>query len=90
MGVKVTENSLTVELNDGRSISAPLAWFPRLLHANLKERKRWRLVGSGQGIHWTDLDEDISVESLLAGQPSGESQVSFEKWLHRHAVGKHS
>ena len=86
--VKVTEDSLTVELSDGRSVSAPLAWFPRLLHANTKERKHWRLIGNGHGIHWEDLDEDISVESLLAGMSSGESQASFGKWLRGHAAGK--
>ena len=84
--VKITEDSLTVELSDGRSVSAPLAWFPRLLHANTKERKHWRLIGNGHGIHWEDLDEDISVESLLAGLPSGESQASFGKWLRGRTV----
>ena len=86
--VKITEDSLTVELSDGRSVSAPLAWFPRLLHANTKERKHWRLIGNGHGIHWEDLDEDISVESLLAGQSSGESQASFKRWLLGHSSGK--
>ncbi len=86
--VKVTADSLTVELNDGRSVSVPLAWFPRLLHASAKERKHWKLIGSGHGIHWADLDEDISVESLLAGQPSGESQTSFEKWLRGRTTGR--
>jgi len=79
--VTVTEDTLTVDLSDGRSVSAPLAWFPRLLHASPSERKHWRLIGKGQGIHWLDIDEDISVEGLLAGQPSGESQSSFKKWL---------
>lgn len=79
--VKVTEDTLTVELSDGRSLSVPLAWFPRLVHATPSERKRWRLIGRGHGIHWSELDEDISVEGLLAGKPSGESQASFKKWL---------
>ena len=79
--VTVTEDTLCVELNDGRSISVPLAWFPRLLHATIKERNNWRLIGRGHGIHWEDIDEDISVEGLLAGRPSGESQSSFKKWL---------
>ena len=79
--VTITEDTLTVDLSDGRTISAPLAWFPRILQATPEERKNWRLIGKGQGIHWDDIDEDISVEGLLAGRPSGESQVSFKKWL---------
>ena len=79
--VTVTSDTLVVELNDGRTISVPLAWFPRLLHATLDERNKWRLIGKGHWIHWEDLDEYISVEGLLAGKPSGESQVSFKKWL---------
>jgi hypothetical protein len=79
--VSVTRDTLVVELNDSRTISVPLAWFPRLLHATLDERNKWRLIGKGHGIHWEELDEDISVEGLLAGKPSGESQVSFKKWL---------
>ena len=79
--VVITEDTLTVELNDGRTISVPLEWFPRLVHATEAERKNWRLIGRGQGIHWIDLDEDISVEGLLAGQPSAESQSSLKKWL---------
>ena len=81
--VSVTEDSLSVDLSDGRTISVPLAWFPRLLHATPEARKNWRLIGKGQGIHWKDIDEDISVEGLLAGRPSGESQKSFQKWLNQ-------
>ncbi len=81
--VSVTEDSLSVDLSDGRTIAVPLAWFPRLLHATAEERKNWRLIGKGQGIHWEDIDEDISVEGLLAGRPSGESQGSFKKWLNQ-------
>lgn len=79
--VTVTDDTLTVELSDGRSLSVPLAWFPRLVHATQAERKSWRLIGRGHGIHWNKLDEDISIEGLLAGKPSGESQASFKKWL---------
>lgn len=79
--ITVTEDTLSVDLSDGRSISVPLAWFPRLAHGTVKERKNWRIIGKGYGIHWEDLDEDISVENLLLGQPSGESQSSFQKWL---------
>jgi hypothetical protein len=77
----VTEDTLTVELSDGRTLSVPLSWYPRLAFASQPERHNWRLIGKGQGIHWEDLDEDISVEGLLSGKPSGESQTSFKKWL---------
>ncbi len=77
----IADNTLSVELSDGRTVLVPLAWFPRLLHATKEERKKWRLIGKGQGIHWEDIDEDVSVENLLAGRPSGESQLSFKKWL---------
>jgi len=79
--VVVTDDSLTVDLSDGRSISVPLAWYPRLVHASQNERTRWRLIGRGEGIHWPELDEDISVGALIAGKPSGESQQSLTKWL---------
>ena len=79
--VAVSKDTLSVELSDGRSIAVPLAWFPRLMYASIEERQHWRLIGNGTGIHWKDLDEDISVEGLLAGHPSGESQASFAKWL---------
>lgn len=79
--VTVTDDALSVDLSDGRTISVPLAWFPRLLHASPKERNNWRLIGNGQGIHWEDLDEDISVENLLLAKPSSESQASFKRWL---------
>jgi len=83
LNVIVTDDTLSVDLSDGRSISVPLAWFPRLLHSTIEERKNWRLIGKGHGIHWEEIDEDISVEGLLAGKPSGESQKSFKKWLDR-------
>jgi hypothetical protein len=78
---KVTRDALTVDLVDGRTVIAPLTWYPRLLHGSPKERARWRLIGKGVGIHWPELDEDISVAGLLAGKPSGESQRSLENWL---------
>ena len=84
--VVITDDSLTVGLNDGRSISAPLAWYPRLLHGTPDERKNWRLIGDAEGIHWPDLDEDISIQNLLLGKRSGESQASFEKWLKNRKV----
>ena len=79
--VTITEDTLSVDLSDGRTISVPLSWYPRLLHASQKECKSWRLIGKGQGIHWEGVDEDISVEGLLAGKPSGESHASFANWL---------
>ncbi len=79
--VAISDETLSVELSDGRSLSAPLAWFPRLLHATPQERSNWRLIGRGEGLRWDDLDEDISVESLLLGRASRESQASLEKWL---------
>ena len=79
--VSVSEDSVSVELSDGRSVSVPLAWFPRLLHGTPAERDDWRLIGKGEGIHWEALDEDISIESLLAGRRSGESQESLKKWM---------
>jgi hypothetical protein len=84
--VSVTEDTLAVDLSDGRTISVPLAWFPRLMHGTRRERSNWRFVAGGEGIHWPDLDEDVSVEGLLAGRPSGESQSSFKRWLEKRAT----
>ena len=81
--VLVTKDSVILELRDGRSISAPLAWYPRLLHATPEELNRWRLIGDGEGVHWPDLDEDLSAENLLMGKPSGESQSSFKRWIKK-------
>ena len=81
--LSITEDNLVVDLNDGRSISVPLAWFPRLQHGTPAERTNWRWIGDREGIHWSDLDEDISVENLILGQPSGESQDSFRSWLEK-------
>ena len=79
--IEVTDDRLSVELDDGRTISVPLGWYPRLLHATQTERDNHRLIGNGEGVHWPDLDEDIRVEDLIAGRPSQESQASLEKWL---------
>ena len=81
--VNVTDDALTVDLADGRTITVPLAWYPRLLQASPAERGNWRFVGDRQGIHWADLDEDISVEGLLAGKRSGETQSSLKTWLEQ-------
>ncbi len=78
--VQVTAAALVVDLADGRSIAVPLTWYPRLADGTPAERNHWRLVGRGEGIHWPDLDEDIRVEHLLAGAPSGESERSFARW----------
>ena len=78
---RLSDDTLSVDLADGRSLSVPLAWYPRLLHGSSAERGRYRLIGGGEGIHWPDLDEDISVEGIVAGRPSGESQKSFQRWL---------
>jgi hypothetical protein len=79
--VRVTNRTLTVELRDGRSVSVPLEWYPRLVNATARERQRWELIGPGIGIHWPKVDEDISVEALLRGLPSGESPESLQRWL---------
>jgi hypothetical protein len=79
--VSVTGDELAVDLVDGRTVVVPLAWYPRLLHGTRDERSHWRLIGRGVGIHWPDLDEDISVAGLLAGRPSGESQRSLNRWI---------
>ena len=79
--VALTDEAVQFELSDGRTVSAPLAWYPRLAHATAAERAHWRLVGRGAGVHWPDLDEDISVDGVLAGRPSGESQASLKRWL---------
>lgn len=83
--VTVTEDTLIVDLTDGRTILVPLAWYSRLLHGTPEERDNWRLIGDGEGIHWPDLDEDISVEDVLLGKTSAESQKSFEKWLDQRS-----
>jgi len=81
--VGVAPDTLTVDLADGRTLAVPLAWYPRLLHGNAEERANWQLVGEGQGIHWPALDEDISVENLILGKPSCESQRSLQRWLEQ-------
>jgi len=79
--VRLTSKALEVVLRDGRTLSVPLEWYPRLAHGSPRERQRWRLIGGGIGIHWPDLDEDISISGLLAGLPSGESAKSLKQWL---------
>jgi hypothetical protein len=86
-GVTVGDDALVVDLADARTITVPLTWFPRLAHGTPAERANWRLIGCGVGIHWPDLDEDISVESLLAGRRSGETQASLRRWLRTRKTG---
>jgi hypothetical protein len=79
--IEITDDTLAVDLSDGRTIIVPIVWYPRLLKARPEELANWRFIGGGQGIHWDALDEDISVENLLTGRPSGESQESYKRWL---------
>jgi Protein of unknown function (DUF2442) len=81
VSVRITDETLDVTLEDGRLLFVPLLWYPRLQHGNAHERAQWELIGGGEGIHWPELDEDISVAALLAGRRSGESQKSLQKWL---------
>jgi len=83
--VSVTDDTFEVDLADGRTLSVPLTWYPRLLHGTPEERRNWRLIGDGVGIHWPDLDEDLSVEGMLLGKRSGESQKSLQRWLQGRA-----
>ena len=85
--VSLTEAALGVEMIDGRTITVPLTWYPRLAHGNPAERANWRLIGEGEGLHWPELDEDISVESLLAGRRSGETQASLRRWFESRKAG---
>jgi hypothetical protein len=81
--VRFTDDAMVVLLDDGRTLSVPLAWYPRLLHGTPHERSQLDLIGDGEGIHWPDLDEDISVEGLLAGKRSAESDASLSRWLEK-------
>ena len=83
--VRISEDTFAVDLDDSRTISMPIGWYPCLAHATLDERANWRLVGAGQGIHWPALDEDIGVEGLLLGKKSSESPESFHRWLSQRA-----
>jgi len=86
--VRVADDALTVVLLDGRTLTVPLSWYPRLADGSQQERLNWQLLGGGHGIHWPDLDEDISVDAILAGRPSGESQSSLQKWLASRSRAK--
>ena len=86
--ITVTEDTLQAELSDGRTISIPLVWYPRLVHATQAERDNWELIGDGEGIRWPDLDENLSIEGLIAGRMSGESQRSLNRWLKAKRVSR--
>jgi hypothetical protein len=76
--VETTEDELKVRLMDGRTISVPLAWYPRLLHATEEQRKNWKIAGAGYGIHWEEIDEDLSTEGLLRGAPAPIPQMAIK------------
>ena len=82
----VSDDTLTVDLQDGRTVSVPISWYPRLSHGTHTERGNWRFIGNGLGIHWPDLDEDISVEGLLLGHPSSENPKSIQRWIEERAA----
>src|SRR3972149_8494945 len=79
--VTVTDDTLSADLEDGRTISVPLGWYPRLANGSPAERANFQISGAGYGVHWPDLDEDIGVEGLLLGKKSKESSASLERWL---------
>ena len=81
--VTVTDDTLSVDLEDGRTIAIPIGWYPRLAYGTPAERANFQISGAGYGIHWPDLDEDIGVEGILLGKKSSESQASFDRWLQR-------
>lgn len=86
--LRFTDESLIVDLADGRTVTVPLSWYPRLVHATNKERENWETVLNGEGFHWPDLDEDLSVDGFVKGRPSGESKRSFERWLKAKQEGR--
>ncbi len=85
--VTITDDTLAVDLEDGRTIAVPIGWYPRLAHATLDERENFVISGAGYGIHWPDLDEDIGVEGLILGKKSAESPTSYERWLNSRKKG---
>ena len=83
VSVTVTDDTIAVDLEDGRSIAVPIGWYPRLAHGTPTERTMMQISGAGYGIHWPELDEDIGIEGLLMGKQSTESAASFKRWLQR-------
>lgn len=86
MGVNLNDDYLILELEDGRVLSVPIAWYPRLVHGTEAERQNFQISGAGFGIHWPELDEDIGVAGLLLGKKSSESPESFQRWLARRST----
>ncbi len=84
----INKRDLRAKLTDGRTITVPLKWFPRLANATPEDRGNWRFIGGGAGMNWPELDEDISVEGLIAGERSAESESSFQRWLKAYSGGQ--
>jgi hypothetical protein len=88
--VRVTDDTLVMDLTDGRTISVPIVWYPRLLQGTPEERNHWWLIGQGEGIYWPDFDEDINVQHVLLGKLSPESQASLQQWLAARSETQHT
>lgn len=86
VAVEIDDATLTVDLEDGRTIAVPIGWYPRLAYGTPQEQANWQISGAGYGIHWPDLDEDIGIEGLLLGRRSRESSASFERWLRNRSL----
>lgn len=89
VAVTTSDYTLSVDLEDGRGVSVPIGWFPRLAHGTTSERANVQVSGAGYGLHWPDLDEDVGVEGLLLGKKSTESPASFQRWLQRRKERQH-
>jgi hypothetical protein len=83
VNVVVTDDTLSVDLEDGRTVAVPIGWYPRLAYGTPAERANFQISGAGYGIHWPDLDEDLGVEGLVLGKRSAESPASLERWLQQ-------
>ena len=81
--ITITGDSLSVDLMDGRTIIVPIVWYPRLWHGTPEERNNFEIIGDGTLLHWPDLDEDLSVDGILAGRRSGENKKSLKRWLEK-------
>jgi hypothetical protein len=88
--LEIADDNLTVSLQDGRTITVPLSWYPRLLIGSEAQRLNWQLLGDGYAVEWPDLDEQIAIEGLLAGRRSGENQESFQRWLAQRDTARRS